>query len=561
MPSEQPSASTVATDPAHTPLFSPRRRWKKPSSGPQPRVGGGNQRGPNPSPLGSPSSRSELKRTLRESAETAGLVLDLNAAKALRGSDASARPDGDNGDLERLGAVRVAVDVDHGAAQSLWSDADEVKLLAAAAAFRERTGRPPLRLDAGSLFDSIRDSVSPHFDEAMVYSKLMRFESKFSCGAPGSSITTHERRVHDLSTRVWGALDVVPLPEDDSCDQEANESYGDERRLITERSPMPAPPPCLDAPRSSAFSMDANAAHTPPSSHSSKKRSLSPLLGMGDGHLDPSSSPCGSPSRRLRISTESTVVTLAAAAAAAAAATLWSDVDGGHEDVQSPESTGVAVDLGRGDVQGLQPSDGGCHGVAPNYPKRWSDAEEVTLLAAAAFFRERTGRSPLPIDAGALFDSIRDSVSPRINEANVSYKLTRFRSKFLHSAPEKSATAHDRLLHDLSAKSWGSVNTVAREARDAATKTPVVTEVLEARDAATKMPVVTEVLREYWKMNELAGLSLEKGLSLLWRKNGRLIETRWRKQFDGEMKTQMRWHDLAKEICGLLNDTIKGLGT
>jgi hypothetical protein len=339
----------------------------------------------------------------------------------------------------------------------------------------------------------------------------------------------------------------------------------DEQRLTTHRAPLPALSPRIDAPmpseRSSPFSMDANAAPTPPSPPSSKKRSLSPLLGMGDGHQDPNSSPCSSPSRRLRISAESTVVALAVAAAAAAAATLWSDVDGGHEDVQSLESAGIAVDLGRGDVQGLQPSGDGCHGVAPNYPKRWSDADEVTLLAAAAFFRERTGRSPLPIDAGALFDSIRDSVSPHINEANVSYKLTRFRSKFLHSAPGESATSHDRLLHDLSAKAWGSVNTVAREARDAATKTPVVTEVLEARDAATKMPVVTEVLREYWKMNELAGLSLEKGLSLLWKKNGRLIETRWRKQFDGEMKTQMRWHDLAKEICGLLNDTIKGLGT
>jgi len=181
---------------------------------------------------------------------------------------------------------------------------------------------------------------------------------------------------------------------------------------------------------------------------------------MGDGHQDPNSSPCGSPSRRLRISAESTVVALAAAAAA----TLWSDVDGEHEDVQSLESAGVAVDLGRGDVQGLQPSGDGYHGVAPNYPKRWSDADEVTLLAAAAFFRERTGRSPLPIDAGALFDSIRDSVSPHINEANVSYKLTRFRSRFLHSAPGEPATAHDRLLHDLSVKAWGSVNTVAREA-------------------------------------------------------------------------------------------------
>jgi len=196
-------------------------------------------------------------------------VLDLNAAKGSRGSDASVRLDGDNGDLERLGAVRVALDVDHGAAQSLWSDVDEVKLLAAAAAFRERTGRPPLRLDAGALFDSIKDSVSPHIDEAMADDKLMCFESKFLYGALASSTATHDRRVHDLSTRVWGALDVVPLPEDESEDQGADESYKDERRLLTERAPMPAPSPCLDAPvpseRSSASSIDAGGAPTLPS--------------------------------------------------------------------------------------------------------------------------------------------------------------------------------------------------------------------------------------------------------------------------------------------------------
>jgi hypothetical protein len=62
--------------------------------------------------------------------------LDLNAAKASRGSDTSIRPDADNGALKSLGAVCVAVDIDHGAAQSLWSNADEVKLLAAAAASR-----------------------------------------------------------------------------------------------------------------------------------------------------------------------------------------------------------------------------------------------------------------------------------------------------------------------------------------------------------------------------------------------------------------------------------------
>ncbi|CAD6251900.1 unnamed protein product [Miscanthus lutarioriparius] len=65
-------------------------------------------------------SMRELKRTLRESAETARLaVRDLNMAKASRGSDASVRLDRDNGDLKRLGPVRIALDVGHGAAQFL----------------------------------------------------------------------------------------------------------------------------------------------------------------------------------------------------------------------------------------------------------------------------------------------------------------------------------------------------------------------------------------------------------------------------------------------------------
>jgi len=46
----------------------------------------------------------------------------------------------------------------------------------------------------------LRETVSPHIDEAMAYDKLTRFE-KFLCGALGSSAATHDRRVHDLSTR------------------------------------------------------------------------------------------------------------------------------------------------------------------------------------------------------------------------------------------------------------------------------------------------------------------------------------------------------------------------
>ncbi|OEL38518.1 hypothetical protein BAE44_0000465, partial [Dichanthelium oligosanthes] len=323
-------------------------------------------------------------RRLREFAEAAKLV--PAAAPATRGSDASVAIDGGH---QRRGIAGVAVNLGNGAVQSLWSDADEVTLLAAAAAFRERTGRAPRRPDAGALFDSIRDSVSPHIDEAKACDKLCRLESKFLHGALGSSTGMHDHRVHDLSTKVWGVGDVVSPSEDGPDGQDA-----EARHLITERGPKPAP--AVDALRpSDAAPMDADATTAPASPPISKKRSPSPQPGMGDAHQDPNSSPRGSPSRRselnrrLRTSVESTVVALTAAAAA-----RRSNVDGGHEEVQNLEAAGVAVDLGHGAAQRLEPNDDRGHGAAPNYPKTWSNADEVSLLDAAAAFRERTGLPP-----------------------------------------------------------------------------------------------------------------------------------------------------------------------
>ncbi|PUZ77809.1 hypothetical protein GQ55_1G403300 [Panicum hallii var. hallii] len=73
------------------------------------------------------------------------------------------------------------------------------------------------------------------------------------------------------------------------------------------------------------------------------------------------------------------------------------------------------------------------HGAAPNRTKTWSDADEVTLLHAAAAFRERTGRIPrnrggATSDAGVLLCSI----SPHANEAKVSYTFGWLKSIFQH---------------------------------------------------------------------------------------------------------------------------------
>ncbi|CAL5055996.1 unnamed protein product [Urochloa decumbens] len=518
MPSDQQPAPTVDADASPAPLSSP--RWKKPSSGPHPRTGDRN-RGPNPSSLGAPLCMSELKRRLRESAEAAKLA--LAAAAAARGPDASVTIDGAH-QRPGLAPAGGTVGVGHGAVQS---DAGDVALLAAAAAFRERTGRAPRRPDAAALFGS----VSPHVDEAEAFDKLSRLERNFlHGGALGNSAGTHDRRVHDLSAQVWGLADAVSPPDG----QDAEESCSDEQRVITtERAPNPpAPAPRVDA--AAPMDLDAAPAPAPPASPPiSKKRSFSPQSGMGGGHQDPNSSPRGSPSRR---SDPNRRVRTSAAADA-----RGSSVDGEHEDVQGLEPAGVADQrLSQFPGHGATPTRR--HGAAPTCPRTWSEADEVALLEAAVAFRERTGRVPQNRDLGVLLRSISGSISRHVDEAKVYHKLWRFKSKFWHEALGKFATAHDRRVRDLSAKIWDFDNTVAR-------------------DATAVMPVVTEVLEEYWKMNEraLAGFPLEKGLSLLSKKEGRLIETRWRKQLDEEMQTQMQRHDLAKEICVLLHDTVKGL--
>ncbi|KAL6633470.1 hypothetical protein ACP70R_026141 [Stipagrostis hirtigluma subsp. patula] len=288
--------------------------------------------------------------------------------------------------------------------------------------------------------------------------------------------------------------------------------------------------------------MDADPAAAPPSPSRSRKRPSR----AGDGQPDANPSPRGSPARRSqfkrrpRTSAESAALALAAVAARASAASLR--VDAGQGSVQRPGHR----------VEGGHSSAGaGAGAVRGGVQKHWTDEDEFTLLTAAVAFRGRTGREPRLPDMGALFDSIRGSISPHIDQYLVYYKLKRLKSKFQHSDGPRN-----RRLRDLCAKLWGAAEDNS-EAGD--------TDADEGRavpDAAAMMPVVTEVLGEYWKTNEraLAGLPMEKGLSLLGKKEGRSIETKWRQQLDEEMQTQMRRHDLAKEVCALLTDAIKGLG-
>ncbi|OEL38520.1 hypothetical protein BAE44_0000462 [Dichanthelium oligosanthes] len=301
--------------------------------------------------------------------------------------------------------------------------------------------------------------------------------------------------------------------------------------------------------RPSASAMDADAAPSPRSKKRPSRKS--------DSDWSPNPSPGGSPARmsehkrRRRTSAESAALALTAVAARASAATS----DAGRGAVRRsvrPRLRSARVDGGIGSIHMLGAAAarvGG--GRGGGVQKHWSDADEFTLLAAAVAFRERNGRAPRLPDMAELFDSICDSISPHIDQFMVYYKMKRLKSKFQHSDGPR-----DRRLRNLCSILWGvGVIPSSEDDSDAAERHGVP-------DAAAMMPVVTEVLGEYWKTNErvMAGVPLEKGLSLLGKKEGRLIETKWRKQLDEEMQSQIRQHDLAKEVCVLLTDAIKGLG-
>uniref|UniRef100_J3LHG4 Uncharacterized protein n=2 Tax=Oryza brachyantha TaxID=4533 RepID=J3LHG4_ORYBR len=117
---------------------------------------------------------------------------------------------------------------------------------------------------------------------------------------------------------------------------------------------------------------------------------------------------------------------------------------------------------------------------------------------------------------------------------------------------------HERRVRDLCASVWGDDLEPLAEGDDEAGADQPRT----VPDAAAMLPVLTEMLDEYWKTDgrALSGVSLEKGLSLLGTEEARFIEGKWRRQLDSEIQTQMRRHDLAKEVYALLMDAIKGLG-
>jgi hypothetical protein len=206
------------------------------------------------------------------------------------------------------------------------------------------------------------------------------------------------------------------------------------------------------------------------------------------------------------------------------------------------------------------PSSGAGRGSAGAVQKLWSEADEIALLTGAAAFKDRTGIAPRLPDMGELFDSIRDSLAPHLDQAKVYYKLKRLKSKFQHSVPGDSSTAHEHRLRDLGAALWGAELT--RPEENAAEEAADADDIDGNREGAVKLPMVKEVLGEYWRLNgqTMSGVSLEKGLALLGSQEASDTEVKWRRQLEADMRMQMRRHDLEKEVYGLLIDAIKGLG-
>nr|BBD82394.1 hypothetical protein [Oryza sativa Indica Group]BBD82407.1 hypothetical protein [Oryza sativa Indica Group] len=81
--------------------------------------------------------------------------------------------------------------------------------------------------------------------------------------------------------------------------------------------------------------------------------------------------------------------------------------------------------------------------------------EDVTLEQAARF-TDPAEKLWGNADEVVLFDSIRGSLSPHIDQAKVYYKLKWLKGKYLHAAPGAFAGSHGRCVHDLCTSVWGA---------------------------------------------------------------------------------------------------------
>ncbi|KAJ1258537.1 hypothetical protein BS78_10G083000 [Paspalum vaginatum] len=305
----------------------------------------------------------------------------------------------------------------------------------------------------------------------------------------------------------------------------------------------------MDEPAAAAAAAAASS-RLRPSTPRSKKRSKSRSRSR-DGRRSPNPNPS---SRRDR----------ASASASAAAPSRKSDRR--PKPRSFPDSATLATAMASAAAAAAAAPAPGGHGGARG-GALWGEADEVALLTGAAAFKDRNGYAPRLPDMADLFESIRDSLAPHLDQAKVYYKLKRLKSKYQHSMPGGSGTAHDHRVRDLCAALWGAelarpADNAAVEAEDAEEDDPDADGGDRGRDGAVGLPMVREVLGDYWRLNgqALSGVSLEKGLALLGSQQASVAEVKWRRQLEEDMRMQMRRHDLGKEVYALLIDAIKGLG-
>ncbi|RLN12452.1 hypothetical protein C2845_PM09G05430 [Panicum miliaceum] len=327
-----------------------------------------------------------------------------------------------------------------------------------------------------------------------------------------------------------------------------------EIRIARLPSPRPAPP--MPSKRPSAHAMDeaaasASAGRLLPSTPRSKKRSSRSKSRARS--RDRRRSPNPNPSSRRERAPEP--------GSAAPAPSRKSDRRPKPRYIPDSATLATAI-VSSAAAAAAAASGGGGRGSAGAISKLWSEADEVALLTGAAAFKDRTGIAPRLPDMPDLFEAIRDSLAPHLDQAKMYYKLKRLKSKYQHSVPGDSSTAHEHRVRDLCAALWGAE--LARPAENDVVEAEEAEEEDAGgdREGAVRLPMVKEVLGEYWKSNGqgLSRVSLEKGLALLGSQEASVAEGKWRRQLEADMRMQMRRHDLGKEVYGLLIDAIKGLG-
>ncbi|KAH7655669.1 GLABROUS1 enhancer-binding protein family protein [Dioscorea alata] len=108
-----------------------------------------------------------------------------------------------------------------------WTDADEIALLKAVLAFRDKTGAVPAAQTIHSFYDSIKDSVSAPLDPSQAYNKIRRLKA-FHLNNHRSGPTPHNAVIYELCSEIWGVNEKMGDGDDGDDDDDADEDGDDD---------------------------------------------------------------------------------------------------------------------------------------------------------------------------------------------------------------------------------------------------------------------------------------------------------------------------------------------